>query len=43
MSDFEPKDGYKAMIAVEVGSVQGWQKLDPGETFEGGMVAKAKH
>jgi len=43
MSDFEPKDGYKSMIAVEVGTVQGFQKLDPGETFEGGMIAKAKH
>ena len=43
MSDFEPKDGYKSMIAVEVGTVQGFQKLEPGETFEGGMIAKAKH
>jgi len=43
MSDFEPKDGYKSMIAVEVGAVQGFTKLEPGETFEGGMIAKAKH
>ena len=43
MSDFEPKDGYKSMIAVEVGTVQGFQNLLPGETFEGGMIAKAKH
>ncbi|KAK3674029.1 hypothetical protein LTR78_006232 [Recurvomyces mirabilis] len=41
MSDFEPKDGYKKMIAVEVGAVDGWQKLEPGETFEGGMICKA--
>jgi glucose-6-phosphate 1-epimerase len=41
MGDFEPKDGYKTMVCVEVGAVEGWQKLEPGETFEGGMLVKA--
>jgi len=41
MGDFEPKDGYKTMVCVEVGAVDGWQKLEPGETFEGGMLVKA--
>ncbi|EME50261.1 hypothetical protein DOTSEDRAFT_50352 [Dothistroma septosporum NZE10] len=41
MGDFEPKDGYKKMIAVEVGTVDGWQKLEAGETFEGGQILKA--
>lgn len=43
MSDFEPKDGYKNMVCVEVGTVNGFQKLEPGETFEAGMIAKAHH
>nr|POF17824.1 glucose-6-phosphate 1-epimerase [Quercus suber] len=41
MGDFEPKDGYKQMVCVEVGSVDGWQKLEPGETFEGGQIVKS--
>ena len=41
MGDFEPKDGYKNMICVEVGAVDGWQKLESGETFEGGMIVKS--
>jgi len=41
MSDFEPKDGYKKMVCVEVGAVDGWTKLEPGETFEGGQIVKA--
>jgi glucose-6-phosphate 1-epimerase len=41
MGDFEPKDGYKTMICVEVGSVRGWTKLEPGETFEGGQIVKS--
>nr|POE64973.1 glucose-6-phosphate 1-epimerase [Quercus suber] len=41
MGDFEPKDGYKQMVCVEVGSVNGWQKLEPGETFEGGQIVKS--
>ncbi|KAK5162760.1 uncharacterized protein LTR77_011191 [Saxophila tyrrhenica] len=41
MGDFEPKDGYKNMVCVEVGAVDGWQKLEPGETFEGGQILKS--
>ena len=41
MGDFEPKDGYKKMICVEVGAVNGWQKLEGGETFEAGQIIKA--
>lgn len=41
MGDFEPKDGYKNMVCVEVGAVDGWQKLEPGETFEGGQIVKS--
>jgi glucose-6-phosphate 1-epimerase len=38
MGDFAPKEGYKEMICVEAGAVRGWQKLEAGETFEGGQV-----
>lgn len=38
IGDFEPKDGYKTMICVEVGSVKEWQKLEPGESYEGGQA-----
>jgi len=41
MGDFEPKDGYKQMICVEVGAVNGWQKLDGGESWEGGQLIKS--
>ncbi|WPG98243.1 glucose-6-phosphate 1-epimerase [Acrodontium crateriforme] len=41
LGDFEPKDGYKNMICIEVGAVDGWQKLEPGETFEGGQIVKS--
>jgi len=41
MGDFEPKDGFKHMICVEVGSVKGWQKLEAGDGFEGGQVIKS--
>ncbi|EON68089.1 hypothetical protein W97_07237 [Coniosporium apollinis CBS 100218] len=41
MGDFAPKDGYKQMVCVEVGSVAGWQRLEPGETFEGGMMMRS--
>ncbi|POR35784.1 Glucose-6-phosphate 1-epimerase [Tolypocladium paradoxum] len=36
--DFAPKDGYKNMVCVEAGSVQGWQKLDKGDAFEGAQT-----
>lgn len=41
IGDFEPKDGYMNMICVEVGSVKGWQKLEGGETFEGGQIIRS--
>lgn len=41
MGDFEPKEGYKKMICIEVGAVNGWQKLEPGDTFEGGQIVKS--
>jgi glucose-6-phosphate 1-epimerase len=41
MGDFEPKDGYKNMLCVEVGSVKGWQKLEAGDGFEGGQLIKS--
>jgi glucose-6-phosphate 1-epimerase len=41
MGDFSPDDGYKNMVCVEVGAVDGWQKLEKGEVFEGGMLVKS--
>ncbi|KAJ4992006.1 aldose 1-epimerase [Stagonosporopsis vannaccii] len=41
MGDFAPNDGYKNMVCVEVGAVNGWQKLEKGEVFEGGMLVKS--
>jgi glucose-6-phosphate 1-epimerase len=41
MGDFSPDDGYRNMICVEVGAVNGWQKLEKGEVFEGGQTIKS--
>ncbi|KAK4979523.1 hypothetical protein LTR66_010466 [Elasticomyces elasticus] len=41
MGDFAPDEGYMNMVCVEVGSVDGWQKLEGGETFEGGQLVKS--
>ncbi|KAF1984971.1 galactose mutarotase-like protein [Aulographum hederae CBS 113979] len=41
MGDFQPKDGFKHMVCVEAGAVEGWTKLEAGETWEGGMLAKS--
>jgi len=41
MSDFGPADAWKNMICIEAGAVSGWQKLDAGDTFEGGQIIKA--
>lgn len=38
MGDFAPKDGFKQMICVEAGSVQGFQTLEPGEASESAQV-----
>jgi glucose-6-phosphate 1-epimerase len=43
MPDFAPDDGYKQMICVEAGSVTGWQKLEAGETWEGGQIITAAY
>lgn len=41
IGDFAPSDGYKNMICVEAGVVKGYQKLEAGETWEGGQVISA--
>lgn len=41
MGDFEPKEGYKKMVCVEVGAVDGWETLEAGDTFEAGQLLKA--
>ncbi|TKA42957.1 hypothetical protein B0A49_12613 [Cryomyces minteri] len=41
MSDFAPKEGWRNMLCVEVGSVSGWQKLEAGDTFEAGQVIRS--
>jgi glucose-6-phosphate 1-epimerase len=38
MPDFGPADGHKNMVCVEAGAVKGWQKLEAGETWEGGQI-----
>ena len=41
IADFAPVDGWKSMICVEAGAVGAWQKLEAGETWEGGQVITA--
>ena len=41
MADFKPEDGWRNMICVEAGSVRSWQKLEPGETWEGKQVVRS--
>ncbi|EPQ63799.1 Bgt-334, partial [Blumeria graminis f. sp. tritici] len=38
LSDFEPCEGYKNMVCVEVGVINGWIELGPGETWEGSQI-----
>ncbi|KAL4950784.1 class II aldolase/adducin N-terminal [Aspergillus filifer] len=40
MGDFSPDDGYKKMVCVEAGAVDGWQTLEAGESWEGGQIIK---
>lgn len=40
MGDFSPDDGYKKMVCVEAGAVNGWQTLETGESWEGGQSIK---
>ncbi|KAL3436895.1 class II aldolase/adducin N-terminal [Aspergillus tetrazonus] len=42
MGDFSPDDGYKKMVCVEAGAVNGWQTLEAGESWEGGQFIKSK-
>ncbi|KAL1959682.1 hypothetical protein VTO42DRAFT_1268 [Malbranchea cinnamomea] len=42
MADFGPAEGYKTMVCVEAGSVNGWQTLDKDETWEGGQTIKCR-
>ncbi|KAL4960426.1 class II aldolase/adducin N-terminal [Aspergillus stella-maris] len=42
MGDFSPDDGYKKMVCVEAGAVNGWQTLEAGESWEGGQIIKNK-
>ncbi|KAG8630923.1 hypothetical protein KVT40_000063 [Elsinoe batatas] len=41
ISDFAPKDGYKTMVCVEAGSVNGWTTLEGNDGFEAGQVLKS--
>ena len=40
MNDFGPTDGWKGMVCVEAGAVDGWLKLEGGEAWEGGQRMK---
>ena len=41
MADFGPEGAWKNMICVEAGSVQEWNKLEAGDTWEGGVRVRA--
>jgi glucose-6-phosphate 1-epimerase len=41
IGDFAPATGYKEMICVEAGAVKDWQRLEAGETWEGGQIITA--
>lgn len=41
MPDFAPDDGWRNMVCVEAGAVNGWQKLEPGDAFEGAQSITA--
>ncbi|KAL4913232.1 class II aldolase/adducin N-terminal [Aspergillus aurantiobrunneus] len=40
IGDFSPDEGYKKMVCVEAGAVNGWQVLEAGESWEGGQIIK---
>lgn len=42
IGDFSPDDGYKKMVCVEAGAVNGWQALEAGEAWEGAQFIKNK-
>lgn len=37
MADFGPEGAWKKMVCVETGSVSDWNKLETGDTWEGGQ------
>lgn len=41
MADFGPEGAWKRMVCVEAGSVSEWNKLEAGDTWEGGQRIKA--
>lgn len=41
IGDYAPKDGYKRMICVEAGAVNGWTTLEAQDGFEAGQILKA--
>lgn len=41
MSDFAPNDGYKTMVCVESGAVNGWTTLEAQDGFEAGQIMRA--
>jgi glucose-6-phosphate 1-epimerase len=41
MADFSPDDAFTEMVCVEVGTVDGWQKLEEGDGFEGGQIIRS--
>ena len=41
IADFEPKDGYKNMVCVEAGAVNGWITLEAQDGFEAGQILKS--
>lgn len=41
ISDFAPKDGYKKMVCVESGAVNGWTTLEAQDGFEAGQLIKS--
>lgn len=41
MSDFAPADGYKHMVCVEVGAVNGFTTLEGSDGFEAGQILKS--
>ncbi|KAF2670677.1 galactose mutarotase-like protein, partial [Microthyrium microscopicum] len=41
MGDYAPAEGYINQLCVETGSVNEWQSLEAGESWEGGQVLKS--
>ncbi|KAK8217420.1 hypothetical protein M8818_001176 [Zalaria obscura] len=41
IGDFAPKDGWKNMICVEAGAVNGWTTLEGQDGFEAGQILKS--